>query len=43
MEMVYISIDHIKKRGVVQKGMIQTIKTSADDIGVVVDNPLKNT
>lgn len=26
-----------QKRGVVQKGMIQTIKTSCDDIGVVVD------
>lgn len=28
-----------QKRGVVQKGMIQTIKTSCDDIGVVVDEP----
>lgn len=27
-----------QKRGVVQKGMIQTIKTSCDDIGVVVDD-----
>lgn len=32
---VYINRPH-QKRGVVQKGMIQTIKTSADDIGVVV-------
>lgn len=30
-----------QKRGVVQKGMIQTIKTNTDTIGVVV-NPLKN-
>ena len=37
MEMAYISIDHIKKRGVVQKGMIQTLKTSGDDVGVVND------
>ena len=28
-----------QKRGVVQKGMIQTIKTSCDDIGVVVNKP----
>ena len=32
---VYINRPH-QKRGVVQNGMIQTIKTSADDIGVVV-------
>lgn len=32
---VYINRPH-QKRGVVQKGMIQTIKTSGDDIGVVV-------
>lgn len=32
---VYINRPH-QKRGCVQKGMIQTIKTSADDIGVVV-------
>ncbi len=32
---VYINRPH-QKRGVVQKGMIQTIKTSVDDIGVVV-------
>ena len=32
---VYINRPH-QKRGVVQKGMIQTIKTSCDDIGVVV-------
>lgn len=35
---VYINRPH-QKRGVVQKGMIQTIKTSCDDIGVVVDEP----
>jgi len=34
---VYINRPH-QKRGVVQKGMIQTIKTSGDDIGVVVDS-----
>ena len=28
-----------QKRGVVQKGMIQTLKTSVDDIGVVVKEP----
>lgn len=33
---VYINRPH-QKRGVVQKGMIQTIKTSCDDIGVVVE------
>lgn len=32
---VYINRPH-QKRGVVQKGIIQTIKTSLDDIGVVV-------
>jgi DNA (cytosine-5)-methyltransferase 1 len=31
---VYINRPH-QKRGVVQKGMIQTIKTSCDDVGVV--------
>lgn len=40
---VYINRPH-QKRGVVQKGMIQTIKTSCDDIGVVVDdNSMKKT
>ena len=34
---VYINRPH-QKRGVVQKGMIQTIKTSVNDIGVVVKN-----
>ena len=41
---VYINRPH-QKRGVVQKGMIQTIKTSGDDVGVVVEdiiNPLKD-
>lgn len=33
---VYTNRPH-QKRGVVQKGMIQTIKTSVDDIGVVVN------
>src|SRR5690554_711013 len=37
---VYINRPH-QKRGVVPKGMIQTIKTSVNDIGVVV-NQLKN-
>ena len=32
---VYINRPH-QKRGVVQKGMIQTLKTSGDDVGVVV-------
>jgi len=32
---VYINRPH-QKRGVVQKGMIQTLKTSCDDVGVVV-------
>lgn len=40
---VYINRPH-QKRGVVQKGMVQTIKTSCDDIGVVVDeNSMKKT
>ncbi len=34
---VYINRPH-QKRGVVQKGKIQTIKTSCDDIGVVVSD-----
>lgn len=34
---VYINRPH-QKRGVVQKDMIQTIKTSCDDIGVVVED-----
>ena len=34
---VYINRPH-QKRGVVQKGKIQTIKTSCDDIGVVVED-----
>lgn len=33
---VYINRPH-QKRGVVQKGMIQTIKANCDDIGVVID------
>ena len=33
---VYLNRPH-QKRGVVQKGMIQTIKTSGDDLGVVQD------
>ena len=37
---VYINRPH-QKRGVVQKGMIQTIKTSVDDIGVVVNQKNK--
>ena len=37
---VYINRPH-QKRGVVQKDKIQTIKTSVNDIGVVVDNPLR--
>ena len=32
---VYINRPH-QKRGVVQKGMIQTLKTSVDDLGVVI-------
>lgn len=34
---VYINRPH-QKRGVVQKGMIQTLKTSGDDVGVVVES-----
>ena len=37
---VYINRPH-QKRGVVQKGIIQTIKASSSDIGVVVEEPLK--
>ena len=35
---IYINRPH-QKRGTVQKGMIQTIKTASDDIGVVVQEP----
>lgn len=38
---VYLNRPH-QKRGVVQKGMIQTIKTSGDDIGVVIGSKQKN-
>jgi DNA (cytosine-5)-methyltransferase 1 len=38
---VYINRPH-QKRGVVQKQMIQTIKTSGDDIGVVVKDEHQN-
>lgn len=38
---VYINRPH-QKRGVVQKGMIQTIKTSCDDLGVVIDEEKTN-
>jgi len=34
---VYINRPH-QKRGVVQKGMIKTLKTSGDDVGVVTSN-----
>lgn len=34
---VYINRPH-QKRGVVQKGIIQTIKTQSDDVGVVVED-----
>lgn len=37
---MYINRPH-QKRGVVQKGMIQTIKTSCDDVGVVVETKFK--
>ncbi len=37
---VYINRPH-QKRGVVQDGMIQTIKTSGDDVGVVVKDFIK--
>ena len=44
---VYLNRPH-QKRGVVQKGMIQTLKTSGDDVGVVVkggyiENAIKET
>jgi DNA (cytosine-5)-methyltransferase 1 len=38
---VYINRPH-QKRGVVQDGMIQTIKTSGDDVGVVIGSNQKN-
>jgi len=38
---IYINRPH-QKRGVVQKGMIQTLKTSGDDVGVVVGSTQKN-
>ncbi|HHX70973.1 MAG TPA: hypothetical protein GX708_23355 [Gallicola sp.] len=38
---VYINRPH-QKRGVVQKGKIQTLKTTVDDIGVVVKDNLKS-
>ncbi len=38
---VYIDRPH-QKRGVVQKGMIQTLKTSCFDVGVVVGSTQKN-
>ena len=37
---VYLDRPH-QKRGVVQKGMIQTLKTSGNDVGVVVKGNLK--
>lgn len=38
---VYINRPH-QKRGVVQKGIIQTLKTNCDDVGVVIiDNEMK--
>lgn len=36
---IYLNRPH-QKRGVVQHGMIQTLKTSGNDVGVVVDKPL---
>lgn len=36
---VYINRPH-QKRGVVQKGMIQTLKTSCNDVGVVCENKI---
>ena len=36
-DVVYINRPH-QKHGVVQKGMIQTLKTQCNDIGVVVNN-----
>lgn len=38
---IYINRPH-QKRGVVQKGKIQTLKTTVDDIGVVVNNKKSN-
>lgn len=38
---VYINRPH-QKRGVVQKGMIQTLKTSCNDVGVVIGSTQKN-
>lgn len=38
---VYINRPH-QKRGVVQKGMIQTLKTSGNDVGVVVRGNYRN-
>jgi DNA (cytosine-5)-methyltransferase 1 len=38
---VYINRPH-QKRGVVQQGLIQTLKTSCDDVGVVVNSNIKN-
>ncbi len=38
---VYINRPH-QKRGVVQKDKIQTLKTSCDDVGVVVNSNIKN-
>ena len=37
---VYINRPH-QKRGVVQKGMIQTLKTSCNDVGVVCENKIR--
>lgn len=37
---VYINRPH-QKRGVVQKGMIQTLKTNPNDVGVVVERNMK--
>ena len=41
MAMVFILTVLNKKRGVVQKGMIQTLKTSCDDVGVVVAGEIR--
>lgn len=38
---VYLNRPH-QKRGVVQKGMIQTLKTSGNDVGVVIGSTQKN-
>lgn len=35
---IYLNRPH-QKRGVVQHGMIQTLKTSGNDVGVVVKEP----